>query len=70
MVQKRFTALASFPPERIEYLVPMQLDATNKVIDNKWGLVMDEAWPGFQRKPPAYLKVQVQDAPGDAQARK
>ena len=61
MIQRYFPALAPYPADRIEYLCP--------IVDDKWGLVMDEAWPGFHRLPPSHLKVQVQDLPGDEAAR-
>lgn len=38
-------------------------------VDDRWALVMDEAWPTFQNSPPSHLVVQIQDEPGDAELR-
>jgi hypothetical protein len=39
------------------------------VVDDRWGIVMDEAWARFYKNPPTRLRVQIKDAPGDAEAR-
>lgn len=56
--------LAAFPPDRVEFLAPMQ-EVADHAKDDQWGLVMDEAWPNFQTSPPTHLRVQVRDQPGD-----
>ncbi|KAK8866010.1 hypothetical protein IAR55_001161 [Kwoniella newhampshirensis] len=82
-VQRGFPQLADYPPNRIEFLVPVPPlagaeDTTftnNNTLNNnnnndRWGRVMDEAWPGFQASPPTRLRVQVVDGPGDLEGRK
>jgi len=46
----------------------MKLDS-NVHLDSKWGIVMEEAWPSFRESPPKHLYIQVEDGPGDAEAR-
>jgi hypothetical protein len=68
IVQRAFPILSAYPVERIEFLAPIQLDANNGVVGDRWGVIMDEAWSRFDRNPPARLRVQVQDGPGDEAA--
>ncbi|WWC90801.1 uncharacterized protein L201_005738 [Kwoniella dendrophila CBS 6074] len=65
IVQRGFPLLAEYPPSRIEFLSPVEMDSEGKVINDRWGKILDEAWPGFKHNPPTRLRVQVADLPGD-----
>ena len=67
MVQRGFPTLAEYPPDRIEFHVPVKLDGFGQ--PEVWGKVLDEAWGGFDRDPPTKLRVQVADLPGEERAR-
>ncbi|KAL7418274.1 hypothetical protein Q5752_006730 [Cryptotrichosporon argae] len=67
-VQRVFPALAAYPLSRIEFLTPLS-ESSNVVLEHEWARIMDEAWPRFRHCPPARLKVQVVDGPGDAARR-
>ncbi|ORY28202.1 hypothetical protein BCR39DRAFT_505998 [Naematelia encephala] len=69
IVQRGFPTLAEYPPERIEFLAPVEVDSNGRVVDDRWGTVMEEAWSRFDRDPPSRLRVQVVDLPGDAEDR-
>ena len=69
MVRRAFSHLADYPPERIDFLSPVVPDA--KTDDDKaWSRILDEAWENFESNPPARLRVQIADAPGDAERSK
>lgn len=65
MVQNAFPLLADYPAERIEFLVPVALK-DGCAVDDRWAMIMDDAWSKFHKSPPVRLKVQIQDGPGDA----
>ncbi|RSH93505.1 hypothetical protein EHS25_007861 [Saitozyma podzolica] len=67
-VQRCLPICAEYPPERIEFLIPVLVTDGNMTRE-RWALVMDEAWESFDRTPPARLKVQIMDGPGDADRR-
>lgn len=67
-VQRCLPVCGEYPPERIEFLVPISVTEGN-LTRERWALVMDEAWESFDRTPPARLKVQIMDGPGDADRR-
>lgn len=62
---RAFPHLREYPRERIELLVPVDTDAK----DIRWAEIMEGAWAGLVVRPPANLRVQIADLPGDAQAR-
>ena len=68
-MQRGFPTLAEFPSTRIEFFTPVQLDAEGRVVNERWGRVMDEAWRRFDRDPPTRLRVQVADLPGEEEER-
>lgn len=59
--------LASYEIDRIELLAPVHPKRTD--IEAQWGLIMDEAWIGFQVDCPIRIQVRVRDRPGDHAAR-
>ncbi|WWC63195.1 uncharacterized protein I303_105795 [Kwoniella dejecticola CBS 10117] len=69
IVQRGFPNLAEYPAHRIEFLSPVEIDSEGKVKGDKWAKIFDEAWPGFKTHPPARLRVQIADLPGDEERR-
>ncbi|ORX37946.1 hypothetical protein BD324DRAFT_656176 [Kockovaella imperatae] len=68
LVRRAFPVLAEYSPDRIEFLAPSTPETQ---IDNitQWSQILDEAWHGIETNPPARLKVQVIDGPGDLEER-
>ena len=69
IVQCGIPFLAEYPPDRIEFQAPYQADSDNRVVGDRWGPIMAEAWAIFDKRPPVYLRVQVIDKPGDRAVR-
>jgi hypothetical protein len=66
--QRTFPVLANYPPERIEFLVLRDVPDVHST-SKSWVSVSDEAWPSFLNDPPARIRVQIVDGPGDAENR-
>ncbi|WVQ94597.1 hypothetical protein IAU59_001677 [Kwoniella sp. CBS 9459] len=71
IVQRGMPALAAFPAHRIEFLspLPVEISADGRLQRERWGKILDEAWPTFKHNPPKALRVQVADLPGDGERR-
>ena len=68
IVRHAFLTLSEYPPHRIEFLAPVTPDT--KIHDiTQWSKILEDAWGGIQSDPPARLKVQVVDLPGQAEQR-
>jgi hypothetical protein len=66
IVQRGFPILAEYPEERIVFLVKT-CDPRN--LASTWVIVMEEAWKMLEANPPVEMRVEIRDAPGDAEAR-
>ncbi|OCF32325.1 hypothetical protein I317_02742 [Kwoniella heveanensis CBS 569] len=71
IVQRGLPSLAAFPIHRIEFLspLPIELNSVGRPQQDRWGKILDEAWPTFKHNPPKALRVQIADLPGDAERR-
>ncbi|RSH93504.1 hypothetical protein EHS25_007860 [Saitozyma podzolica] len=63
--QRTFPVLANYPPERIEFLLLVDVPDAHHT-SKSWVIASDEAWVGFGENPPARIRVQVADGPKDA----
>jgi hypothetical protein len=45
------------------------MDSEGRVENDRWAVLMDEAWSRFGDSPPSRLKVQISDLPGEAEER-
>jgi hypothetical protein len=66
--QRTFPVLANYPPERIEFLLLVDVPDAHHT-SKSWVIASDEAWVGFGENPPARIRVQVADGPKDAKRR-
>lgn len=64
-LRRGFPALSEYPDERIEFLVPNNVDST---ATPTWARVLEEAWEGFEEIPPKQILFQISDGPGDSDA--
>ena len=67
MVQRAFSLLSSYPPERIQFLAPEDKSAKVDSVTG-WSRILDETWTQLHHSSPERLKVQIADGPGDEQA--
>jgi hypothetical protein len=66
-IQKAFPLLAKYPPDRIEFLTPINLPSNIPVAGQ--GVIMEEVWFKLLTTPPQVLQVQLRDGPKDEIAR-
>ncbi|WVF67021.1 hypothetical protein IAT40_001764 [Kwoniella sp. CBS 6097] len=71
IVQRGLPSLAAYPAHRIEFLSPLPVEVNSNGTPqfDRWGKILDEAWPTFKHNPPKALRVQIADLPGDAERR-
>ncbi|WVQ68231.1 uncharacterized protein L199_006438 [Kwoniella botswanensis] len=72
IVQRAFPILSTYPTNRIEISSFVEIDMPNgngRRSDERWCMIMDEAWSGFKTNPPKRLRVQIADGPGDEERR-
>jgi hypothetical protein len=77
LVYRYFPSLANFPSSRLAYEIPVQShhsDPSNPAGQHgnflEYARVTDEAWAGFERTPPARIRVVVVDTAADVKQRK
>lgn len=58
-----FPCLREFPPNRVEFMLPTELDDWERILPNVWDAAI-------ARDPPKRLGVRIADGPGDAEERK
>lgn len=63
LIQRAFPQLAKYPPDRIEFLLPINDITYTLVAEN--GVVMEEVWFKLIADPPEVLLIQLRDGPGD-----
>ncbi|WWD02416.1 hypothetical protein V865_000455 [Kwoniella europaea PYCC6329] len=72
IVQRAFPILSTYPPNKIEISSLVEIDVQNgsgRRADERWCMIMDEAWSGFRSNPPKRLRVQIADDPRDEEKR-
>nr|XP_019006788.1 uncharacterized protein I203_00381 [Kwoniella mangroviensis CBS 8507]OCF70249.1 hypothetical protein I203_00381 [Kwoniella mangroviensis CBS 8507] len=73
IVQRAFPILSTYPPNRIEISSLVETEVQNgsgRRADERWCMIMDEAWSGFKTNPPKRLRVQIADGPRDEEKSK